>query len=56
MQGRTNPGCQVAMAPRKFVVVPCIPDSNYSWFIYVFAILKFPAEYASLTYSFPAAN
>jgi hypothetical protein len=40
-QGRTHPGRQVAVSPRKFVVAPCIFDSNYSWFVYDFAGLKF---------------
>jgi hypothetical protein len=33
------------MASRKFVVVPCIFNSNYSCFMYVFAVLKYLAEY-----------
>jgi hypothetical protein len=49
-QGRKNPGRQVAMTPRKFVVAPCTFDSNYSWFIYVFPVLKFPSEYDCVTH------
>jgi len=33
------------MAPRKFMVAPCIFDSCYSWFVYICVILKLPAEY-----------
>jgi hypothetical protein len=39
-QGRTNPEHQAATAPRKFGVVACNFNSNYSWFIYVSVILK----------------
>jgi hypothetical protein len=38
--GRTNPRHQISMAPRKFMVVLCTFDSNYSWFMCVFAILE----------------
>jgi hypothetical protein len=37
------------MAPRKFMMVPCIFDSNYSWSMNVFAILKFLSEYDCVT-------
>jgi hypothetical protein len=30
---RTNARCQFSMAPRKFMVAPCIFDSSYSWFM-----------------------
>jgi hypothetical protein len=38
------------MASRKFVVAPCVFDSKYSWFMYVFAILEFSAEYDYVTH------
>jgi hypothetical protein len=51
-----NPGCQVAMVPRKFVVAPCIFNSNNSWFMWVFAILKFPAEYDCIIHLLISGN
>jgi hypothetical protein len=38
IQNRTNLRCQVAMVPRKFMMAPCIFNSNNSWFVYVFAL------------------
>lgn len=49
-QGRTSPRCQITMAHRKFMMVPCIFNSKYSWFMCVFAVLKFPAEYDCVTH------
>jgi hypothetical protein len=45
LHGRTNPRHQITMAPRKFMVTPCIFNSNHSWPMCVFAILKFMAQY-----------
>jgi hypothetical protein len=38
------------MMPGKFVVEPCIFNSNYCWFMCVFAILKLLEEYDCITH------